>query len=208
MRRLVLAVLVILVPAGAAPAAAQSGSHFYVSPTLGWRHWDGQISPVIRLDDNHGLLYGGRVGYSPIEAFAGELVFLTGTNTARVTAGTTSVPATLRLTQTEFSFLVNFQSIASERIYPFLDLGVGLVIRGGNSHFDDTRFAFHLGGGLKTTLAPRWALRVNARDTFFTDTQTIEGVKDSQVTVDSVELSLGVEYRFWTLGPRGGGRLR
>jgi len=197
----------LLLAAGAGPAGAQPGPYLYATPTVGLWHWDGEAAQGVRMDDHSGLVYGGRVGFSPIEAFSGELVFLTGTNTA-VTPTSSPDSRTLRLTQTEFSFLVNFQSIASERVYPFLDLGVGLSIRGGDPRFDDTHFAFHLGGGLKTTLAPKWALRLNVRDTFFTNTESVDGAQDTQVTVDSVEMSLGLEYRFWTVGRRGGGRLR
>jgi len=201
-------VLLGITGGGAGPAAAEPGSFLYITPTAGLWHWDGEAAAGVQLDDHSGFVYGGRVGFSPIEAFSGELVLLTGTNTAVIPASGSLDSRTLRLTQAEFSFLVNFQSIASERLYPFLDLGVGGIFRGGDPRFDDTHFAFHLGGGLKTTLSPKWALRLNVRDTFFTNTQTTEGSQDTQVTVDSVELSLGLEYRFLTLVRRGGGRLR
>ena len=196
-----------------APVGAQSGGHIYVSPTIGLWKWDQDNAEGLVLADRSTLVLGGRVGYAPIEAFAGELVFLTGSNDGTIDTGAAMVERSLRLTQTELSLLVNFQSIISPVAYPFLDLGIGLSIRSGGeqveeeSVFDETRFNFHIGGGVKVALSPRAGLRFNIRDTFFTDTQNIGG-QENQTTVDSVELSAGLEYRFWLARRRGGGRLR
>jgi len=81
-------------------------------------------------------------------------------------------------------------------------------MRSGDVHFDDSRFAFHLGGGLKSDLSSRWGLRFNIRDTFFSDTQKMAGAPDDQVTVDSLELSLGLEYRLAVHPRRTRTRLR
>jgi hypothetical protein len=48
---------------------------------------------------------------------------------------------------------------------------------------------------------PRFALRTNVRDAFFTDKRT-EGNLTEQFTVDALELSLGVEFRIPT-GQKG-----
>jgi hypothetical protein len=162
-----------------------------------WR-WDKDTATDLKVEDRSGFVYGGRIGYSPIEAFAGELVLLTGTNDGILSPDDSTLA--LRLTQIEFSMLVNFQSLVSSPIYPFLDLGLGVALRSGglqrgeDSIFDETRFVFHLGGGLKADLSDRVGLRFNVRDTFFTVTQDI-GNEENQVTVDSVEISAGLEYR-------------
>ncbi len=97
-------------------------------------------------------------------------------------------------------------------VYPFLALGAGASIRRGPAvvlpeayDFDDTHLSFHLGGGAKVDLAPRWGARLIVRDTFFTDTQ-VEENRETQVTVDVVEVSASIEYRI-PLG-RGGGPKR
>lgn len=204
-----LVLLAVLVTGWAGVATA--GSHVYVSPTIGIWKWDKNAASPLVLSDRARLVIGARAGYSPMDAFAGEVVFLTGT--AKAHDGSPDTTLSLRQSQLELSFLVNFQSLMSTRIYPFLDLGVGAAFRSGGgtvdgqSVFDKTRFVFHLGGGLKADLTPRLSLRGNIRDTFFTETQG-DGNLQNQVTVDSVELSVGVEYRFPLARTRGPKRLR
>jgi opacity protein-like surface antigen len=176
-----------------------------------WR-WDEEAASHLTLSDQTSFVWGGRVGYAPIDAFSVEGIILTGTNEG--TIAFTTGPESLRLTQTELSTVINFQSIVSRKVYPFLNLGIGLSFRSGGGKvddeavFDDTKFTFHIGGGIKVEVTPRAALRFNVRDTFFSDTQVGGGNLESQVTVDSVELSVGLEYRF-PLGASGGsGRLR
>lgn len=196
---------------GVFAAAAEAGSHLYVSPTVGIWKWDKNATNPLTLSDRSRPVIGGRAGFSPIEAFAGEIVFLTGT--AEAAGGTPETTASLRLSQLELSFLVNFQSLMSTRVYPFLDLGVGAAFRsggsdvGGVSAFDETRFVFHLGGGIKADVSPRFAIRGNIRDTFFTESQD-DGNVENQVTVDSVEISVGFEYRIPLARTRGPKRLR
>ncbi len=168
----------------------------YLTPTLGVWHWD--RSGVQGLDLRHRTapVYGGRAGFSPIDAFGGELVFLTGTNEVKDGDRWVSV----RLTQIEASFVVNFRSLVDARVYPFLDLGGGASVRrggaltSGSAGLDRTHIAFHLGGGLKADLSSHLSLRGNLRDTFFTESQG-DPSNSNQVTVDSVELSGGLEYR-------------
>lgn len=197
----------------ATPAAGQSlGPYIYISPTVGVWRWDEQAATNLTIPDQTSFVWGGRVGYSPIDAFSVELVGLTGTNDGLIRVGSVEETRELRLTQVEFSILVNFQSIVTRRVYPFLDLGVGVSFRSGGTEvdgqsvFDDNQFAFHIGGGLKVELSRRAALRFNVRDTFFTQPQGEEGAQE-QVTVDSVELSVGVDYRF-PFGGGGSSRLR
>jgi opacity protein-like surface antigen len=203
-------VLLAALVAGSA-AVAEAGSHIYVSPTIGIWKWDKNAASPFALSGPSRLVIGARAGYSPIEAFAGEIVFLTGT--AKAHDGSPDTTLSLRQNQLELSLLVNFQSLMSSRVYPFLDLGAGAAFRSGGgtvdgrSVFEETRFVFHLGGGLKVDLTPRLSLRSNVRDTFFTETQGAGNV-ENQVTVDSVELSLGAEYRFPLARTRGPKRLR
>jgi Outer membrane protein beta-barrel domain len=195
---LVSPVLVLICLLGPRPAAA---SYLYFSPTLGGWHWDQDAYPDLDFDHSWGAVYGGRGGYAFTQAFSGELVGLTGTNHA-VLAGTTGSSESLRLTQIELSLLVHFQSLTSTRVYPFLDLGIGTAIRrGGPGSLDDQHTAFHLGGGIMFVLDPRVALRTNLRDTFFTDKRQ-GGNLTEQLTVDSLELSLSVEFRIPT-GQKG-----
>jgi opacity protein-like surface antigen len=201
----------LLVVLAGFPAAAAAGSHVYVSPTVGIWKWDKNATTPLALSDRSRLVIGGRAGFSPIEAFAGEIVFLTGT--AEAAGGTPESAYSLRQSQLELSFLVNFQSLMSTRVYPFLDLGIGGAFRSGGgevdgqSAFDETRFVFHLGGGLKADVSPRLAIRGNIRDTFFTESQG-DGNVENQVTVDSVEISVGIEYRIPLARAGGPKRLR
>ena len=190
-----IAVLGIAIPAGAA------AEHFlYVSPTVGAWRWDQDVYPHLELDE-FGPLLGARVGYTATSAFAAELVGLTGTTGAAPVSGGSSSQESLRQTLFEISLLVNFQSLTGDRIYPFLDLGAGLAARGGGPDtaekpgVDATRFAFHLGGGMILEVHPRWALRLNIRDTFFNEERVVGNVGD-QVTVDSLEFSAGLTVRF------------
>jgi hypothetical protein len=178
--------------------------HVYLSPTAGITRWDKHSFEGADVPDRTAPAYGGRVGYTPIEAFSAELVLLTGRNDVTV-AGTTS---SVRLTSAEASMLVNFRTLMDTPVYPFLALGAGASIRRGPAEaheFDDSHLSFHLGGGVKMDLAPRWGVRLIVRDTFFTDTQ-VEENRETQVTVDAVEVSASVEYRI-PLG-RGGGPKR
>jgi opacity protein-like surface antigen len=211
MRHHIAGVLFLAVAAGIPAGSAGAGPYVYVSPTAGIWKWDKDTASPLELTDRSGFVFGGRAGFSPIEAFAGEIVVLTGTADAE-----NSTPGTafsLRLTQIELSLLVNFQSLMSTRVYPFLDLGGGLALRrgggdvSGESVFDDTKFVFHLGGGLKVDLTSRFSIRGNIRDTFFTESQG-DGNVDSQVTVDSVEISLGIDYRIPLARSGGPKRLR
>jgi opacity protein-like surface antigen len=181
-----------------ASAAEVPIPHLYVTPTAGIWRWDTNVAFGFDVPDRTRPVIGIRAGYSPVEAFAGELALLTGTNDL-VRSGTDEEVG-VRLTQLELSLVVNFQSLVSPRLYPFLNLGVGGSFRQAqedpvDGDLDDSNFAFHLGGGLKWELASRWALRGNIRDTFFTESQGA-GNQETQVTVDSVELSLGLEMRF------------
>jgi opacity protein-like surface antigen len=189
------AVLGILLPAEA------SAEHFlYVSPTVGAWRWDQDVYPLLRLDE-FGPVYGARVGYKATTAFSMELVGLSGTTDAASVAGGSAATEALRQTLIELSLVVNFQSLAGDRIYPFLDLGSGLAMRRGGPEtpeeprVDEDHFAFHLGGGLQMELDSRWALRVNVRDSFFSKDRSI-GNGGDQVTVDSLELSVGLTMKF------------
>jgi hypothetical protein len=164
-------------------------------------HWDDDANPDLEFDQGWALVYGGRAGYAFTQAFSGELVGLTGTNDA-VPTGAATPKESLRLTDLALSLLVHFQSLTSNRIYPFLDLGVGISLRnGGPLSQDDQHTSFHLGGGIMYVINPRFALRSNVRDTFFTDKRE-GGNLTEQFTVDSLELSLGVEFRI-PIGQKG-----
>jgi len=198
----------------ATPVAAQSlGPYIYISPTVGVWRWDEDAAAFMTVPDQTSFVWGGRLGYSPIDAFSIELVGLTGTNEGVVQMESGEETRALRLTQIETSILVNFQSIVTHQVYPFLDLGIGISLRSGGTEvegesvFDDTQFTFHIGGGLKIELQPTAALRFNIRDTVDTMTQGTGGNQEKQVTVDSVELSVGLDYRF-PIGPGDSGRLR
>lgn len=171
--------------------------HLYLTPTAGVWRWDTDVAFGYEVPHRTQPVIGLRAGYTPVEAFAGELVVLTGTNDLVQSA--TGQTEGVRLTQLELSLVVNFQSLVSPGIYPFLNLGVGGSFRraqgDGEPDPGDTNFTFHLGGGLKWELASRWALRANIRDSFFTQSQGT-GNQENQVTVDSLELSLGLEIRF------------
>jgi hypothetical protein len=152
---------------------------------------------------------GGRVGYTPISAFSGELVVLTGTNDVELPDGGR---AGVRLTQAELSFLVNFRSLVNTPVFPFLDLGAGFSFRRADTlpsgeNLDNDHVSFHLGGGIKSELTRELGLRLNVRDTFFTETRGA-GTRGEQVTVDAVELSVALEYRVGLKKGRGPTRLR
>ncbi len=211
MRRWLLS-MVILGTAAAVPARAEIPEppepHVYLCPTVGLWRWDEKIAEDLPLTDRTAPVWGARAGYSPIQAFAGELVFLTGTNDVR-DAGTSR---SVRLTQVELSFLVNFRSLVNARIYPFLDIGAGysrrhIAATTDRENLDPNHLNFHIGGGVKADLSRHLALRANLRDTFFTESQGLSGQAD-QVTVDAVEISAGLEYRIGWGRVRGPKRLR
>ena len=184
--------MLALVAWGSAFPETVRAAHLYVSPTAGAWHWDDDAYPDLTFDQTWGFVVGGRVGYAFTQAFSGELIGLTGTNDA---AGSSGPSESMRLTEIAVSLLVHFQSLTSTRIYPFLDLGVGLALRdGGPADLDDQHTAFHLGGGIMWVLDDRFAIRANARDAFFTDKHTVGNLTE-QLTVDSLEMSLGVEFR-------------
>jgi len=181
----------VLIACTTRPAAA---SYLYFSPTAGLWHWDDDATPV-DLDKTWSFVYGGRLGYAFTQAFSAEVLGLTGTNTTTSTTALDDAETseTLRLTELSLSLLVHFQSLTSARVYPFLDLGAGTSFRSGGG-LDDNHTSFHLGGGIMYVLNPRFALRTNVRDAFFTDKRT-SGNLTEQFTVDSLEFSLGVEFR-------------
>lgn len=190
-------VLGLLALVGAFPRSVQA-SHIYLSPTVGAWHWDDDAYPDLTFDQPWGFVVGGRVGYAFTQAFSGELIGLTGTNDTAFSNSlddSSGTSQSMRLTEISISLIVHFQSLTSTKIYPFLDLGVGLAFRdGGVTDLDDQHTAFHLGGGIMWVLDDRFAIRANARDAFFTDKRT-SGNLTEQLTVDSLEMSLGVEFR-------------
>jgi hypothetical protein len=206
-------VLIALAMSGAAAAARAEAPvvatpNIYLCPAAGNARWDKHSFESASVPDRSAPLYGGRFGYTPIEAFSAEFVLLTGRNDVASAGATYSV----RLTTAEVSMLVNFRTLMDTPVYPFLALGAGASIRRGPgvlppeaTEFDGTHLNFHLGGGVKLDLAPRWGARLTLRDSFFTDTQ-VEENREAQVTVDVVEVSAGIEYRI-PLG-RGGGPKR
>gem|GEM_PF-1066393 len=189
--------------------------NLYVSPTVGVWGWDGaSFSHRTEPADSHRLVYGGRLGYSLLEALSGELVFLTGTNrVADFVADGFTGNDQVRLTQVEASFVVNFRSLVVSRWYPFVDLGSGLTLRStdfkidGESVFDGSHINFHLGGGVKLDLSPHATIRLNLRDTFFTRSET-SGGQETQTTVDMVEFTGAVEFRIPLRRRGSSGRLR
>jgi opacity protein-like surface antigen len=203
------ACLLVALPA-AASAAEPPVPHVYAAPTVGIWSWDKESVQGLDLVDGSALVVGGRVGYTPITAFSGELVVLAGSNDVKLPEGGT---AAVHLTQAELSFLVNFRALLDTPVFPFLDLGAGVSFRRGDAVvdgedvLDHDQVSFHLGGGLKADLTPRVGLRLNVRDTFFTETQGKTG-RSEQVTVDAVELSLSLEYRIGLKNGRGPQRLR
>jgi len=173
-------------------------AYVYLAPTAGIQLWDENTAEGFHLDTRPGFLWGVRGGITPTDALSIELVFLTGTNDLVENATGASVP--MRMTQVEASFLINFQSLASETVYPFLCLGVGDMIRGAGTDVatgdpEANHIAFHLGGGLRAEVRPGWALRLTGKDSFFSETQG-SGNEQKQVTVDTVEFSLALEARF------------
>jgi len=176
----------------------QVHSFLYVAPTLGVQVWDRSTAEGFTVDGRAGLLWGVRAGITPNPAFSVELVAVTGTNT--LTEDATGAEVSMRTSQLEVSFLINFQSFVSPTVYPFLCLGAGAIARrsSGEVQFgdpDDSHVAFHLGGGIRAELKPQWALRLTAKDTFFSQSQG-SGNEERQVTVDTLELSLALEARF------------
>jgi hypothetical protein len=197
MRGRLAALALTLIATSLCASSPSEGSHLYFSPTGGAWHWD-EDAYQVDLDKAWTLVYGVRAGYAFTQAFSAELLGLTGTNNTVSTATTPEPSESLRLTELGVSLLVHFQSLTSTRIYPFLDLGVAMAIRRGGPEFlDDQHTAFHLGGGVMFVLNPRWALRTNVRDTFFTDKREAGNLTE-QLTVDALELSLGVEFRIPT----------
>ncbi len=188
--------------------------HVYLSPTVGIISWDDNALPVGTFDSQTSPAFGLRFGYAPVSAFSGEFVALTTSNEATYAGqdGGPQTQADVRLVQLELSFLVNFQTLIRSRVYPFLDLGLGSSLRSGGQETSDggsadlTKVSFHLGGGIKWDVSPRVALRANFRDTFFTETRG-SGDLETQVTVDSIELTLGLDYRI-PLGSGGGDKNR
>jgi len=193
-----LLVLLVGVVAPGAAFAEVPVPNLYVTPTIwAWR-WDADVAFGFEVPDRTQPMFGLRVGYTPVDAFAGELVLLTGTND--LLHSETDQTVGMRLTQIEASLVVNFQSLVSPRFYPFLCLGLGACIQSASDDAPDadlggTHLCFHLGGGLKWELSDRLALRGTFRDTFFSQSQG-SGNQETQVTVDSVELSLGLDIRF------------
>ena len=194
-----------------APAPARVPvPHLYVSPTAGVFRWDEKATEFGDLDGTFGEALGVRVGYAPVAAFSGELVFLTGANQGTDGTGAEAVPFSVRTTQIEASFLVNFQTLIGSRIYPFLNLGAGIslrrgdLIREGEDVLDGEEPAFHLGGGLRGDLGDRLGLRVNLRNTFFNQTRG-EGDREDRVTVDTVEITAALDLRIPLSGrhPKG-----
>jgi hypothetical protein len=206
-RSIVLAAVFGAGVAAVAPAAADpvvlDAPHLMLSPTVGVWRWDEEALLGGGLEDGAALVYGGRAGYAPIEALTGEIVVLTGTN--RILVGEDSYEA--RLTQIELSFSVKFRALFNARWYPFVDLGAGAALRSSDATsrgvkvFDGSHIAFHLGGGIMVDLATPVSLRLNLRDTFYTETKEIGGT-DTQSTHDAVEISLGLDYRI-PLSSRG-----
>jgi hypothetical protein len=128
------------------------------------------------------------------QGFAAELVRLTGTSDA---APTPQVPPRRPAADLiELSLVVNFQSLAGGRIYRSIWAPGGSSGAGCRQpRVDDDRLAFHLGGGIQMELDSRWALRLNVRDTFFNEDKSLGNAVD-QVTVDSLELSVGLTVKF------------
>ncbi|NNF08428.1 MAG: outer membrane beta-barrel protein [Candidatus Eisenbacteria bacterium] len=194
--------------AGTTPAKADSvdieSPHLFIAPTVGVWRWDNES--VFRLDmkDKAAPVYGLRVGYSPITALQGELVYLTGTNEVE---GLDSGDPEVTLHQVELSFVVNFRNLFDARLYPFVNLGGGLSLRSSDATlndeliFDGTKVSFHLGAGLKVDLSPKISARFNFRDTFYSETRSL-GSQENQVVIDAVEFTAILEYRI-PLGPGG-----
>ena len=194
MRRSRIVLALSLFVAALLPRSAGADPYLYLSPTVGAWHWDDKAYPDLEFAHPMTAMFGARGGYAFTQAFSGELVALTGTNNATPTGQTAPVKG-LRLTELDLSLLVHFQSLTSTKVYPFLALGLGTVLRKGSpSSLDDSPTSFHLGGGLMYLLSPRFVLRANVRDTFFTDKRH-SGNVTTQPTVDSLELSLGLELR-------------
>jgi hypothetical protein len=199
--RVLLLAAFLLVPAASAAGsgpAPEVRRFLYVAPTAGVQIWDQSTAEGFTMEGRGGFMWGARAGITPTPAFSIEALALTGTNT--LTEDATGAGVTMRITQLEASFLINFQSFLSETVYPFLCLGAGAVIRRANAEVqsgdpEDSHVAFHLGGGIRASLAPRWALRFTAKDTFFSQSQGT-GNEERQVTVDTLELSLALEARF------------
>ena len=197
MRGRIAAFALTLITISLCASRPSDGSYLYFSPTGGAWHWDDDAYPDLQFNNSWSFVYGGRAGYAFTQAFSGELVGLTGTNDAQFNGDPVSGES-LRVTELSLSLLVHFQSLTSTRIYPFLDLGAGTVLRSrGPGSLDDNHTSFHLGGGIMFVLNPRFAIRTNLRDTFFNDKRG-GGNLTEQFTVDALELSLGVEFRIPT----------
>jgi opacity protein-like surface antigen len=199
----------------AAPVAAEPIElpvpHLYVSPAVGVWLWDDSALLEGEYDSGLGPMFGGRLGYAPLEALAVEVGVLTGTN--RVT-GADPGTEDLRLTQVEGSALVNFRGLALDRLHPYVALGAGYSFRDGDPRFagepvdDGGHVSFHLGIGFKMDLSARMGLRFQVRDTFYTLSGDDTGGGQRSDTVDSVEFGLGLDYRIPLSRHRSGDRLR
>ena len=183
--------------------------HLYVSPTVGFWRWDESVLGGAKYEQTVSLMYGLRLGYAPLDALSGEVVVLTGENQVEDAEGDDKQ----RLTQAEFSFVVNFRGLAVEQVHPFVTLGLGYSFRNGRPVVDgepvqgDDHLNFHIGIGFKVDMSQAVSVRFNARDTFYTETQK-QGSGEVTETVDSVELSIGLDYRIPMGRSNKGERLR
>lgn len=216
MRMMAGAAALAAIGANEAVAVEVATPHVYVSPTLGLLHWDGRTFGNVDVETEYAPLIGLRVGYAPFEAISGEVVVLTASTEADFGAGgppLAGLDPAARLTLVEWSFVVNFRRIVEANWYPFVNLGAGVALRSSdvglpaNRRFDGSEFAFHLGGGVKVDVHPRASIRLNVRDTFYTVTRELDG-QEFQDTLDAVELSAALEYRFPFRAGRGPTRLR
>jgi len=183
--------------------------HVYVSPTVGVWRWDESVLGGPQYEQTMSLMYGLRVGYAPLDALSGEVVVLTGENQVKDAEGDDKQ----RLTQAEFSFVVNFRGLAVDQVHPFVTLGMGYSFRNGRPVVDgepvqgEDHVNFHIGMGFKVDMSSAISVRFNARDTFYTETQKRGGSEVTE-TVDSVELSIGLDYRIPMGRSNKGERLR
>ena len=201
---------VLLVRPSAAEPIDLPVPHLYLGPAVGFWLWDDSALSEGSYDNDLAPLYGGRLGYAPLEALNIELGVISGTN--RVTnadPGTESI----RLTQVEGSALVNFRGLALDRAHPFVAIGAGYSFRDGDPRIGGEpvdaggHVAFHLGIGFKLDLSARMGLRFQARDAFYTVSRGT-GSNQRSDTVDSVEFGLGLDYRIPLSTRRSGDRLR
>jgi len=205
----------VLAAALVSPALAEAPKiplpHLYLAPTIGVWRWDALEFFPGHMEHRTQPVYGIRAGFARFDALAGEVVVLSGTNKVAELSENNQV----RVTQVEFSLLVNFRSLVNARVYPFVDLGLGgtfpssSVVVDGEDVLDKNKVNYHLGGGVKWDLNSRFTLRLNARDTFLSDSREVSG-QTFQNTLDQVEFSTSVEFRIplSSGGGKGGKRLR